>query len=158
MAVREKTSDVTADSVAAKIIETAPLIMYFIRRNARRDKRANSSIARVRLLAFLQNCPDSSLTSASESLGVTNATASALVETLVKGGLVERKSDPRERRRILLNLTKVGERELESARRARMAEIAAVLHDLPPQQLRQIEDGLSVLKDSFKQLGAHHDV
>lgn len=153
--ITEKTSPVTADMVAERVIETAPLVMYFIRQNARKDKSTSSSIPRIRVLAFLKNCPGSSLSRLSESLGVTNATASALVETLVQDGLVERRDDPSERRRIQLLLTRAGQKQLETARRLRVAEIAEVLADLLPDQLQQIQTGLSLLKQTFQQLNSH---
>jgi DNA-binding MarR family transcriptional regulator len=151
--VREASDLTTVQSVAARIIETTPLIMYFIRRKARKDK-SSSSIARTRVLAYLQNCPDSSLSMLSESLGVTNATASALVDSLVQENLVERQDDPNERRRVLLRLTRTGESKLETARRHRVAEIAEVLSDLPQDELEQIQCGLALLKKSFHNLNS----
>ncbi len=154
--VVDTTQEVTAQAVAARIMETAPLIMYFIRRNARKNKNSEASIARVRVLAFLQNCPDSSLTRLSESLGVTNATASTLVESLVQAGLVARKDDPAERRRILLRLTKTGQQQLETSRRLRVEEIVEVISNLSPSKLKQVEESLTLLKDSFNQSNSQY--
>lgn len=150
MTTSNKAAEVTADQVAAKLIETAPLIMYFLRNNARRDKESNSSIARLRAMAFLQNCPNSSLSQVSGALGITNATASSLIDGLVHAGLVERKGNPSTRRQILLKLTEPGERQLQATRRLRTSEIAALLSDLPFDQLEKVQEGLSILKESFQ--------
>ncbi len=153
MTTSNKSAEVTADQVAAKVIETAPLIMYFLKNSARRDKETNASIARLRAMAVLQTCPNSSLSKVSEALGITNATASSLIDGLVHGGLVERKGNPLTRRQILLKLTEAGERQLLTTRQTRMSEVAALLSDLPTEQLETIQAGLSILKESFKLTG-----
>jgi len=139
---------VTPSVVATKVMETAPLVMYFLRRNARRRSKA-VSIAQLRVLACLNNCPGSSLSQVAESLGVTNATASALIDRLVRNGLVDRSDDPRERRRVILSLTPAGKEQFLAVRQLGLAEIADLLADLPARKLEQINDGVSVLREVF---------
>ena len=53
----ELTAQAHAEVVASKVMEVAPLVLYFLRRNLRR-KRVAISASEVRVLAVLHNCRD----------------------------------------------------------------------------------------------------
>jgi len=63
------------------------------------------SVPQVRTMIYLKHHRGASLAALAEHLGNSSPTASALVERLVRRGLVHRAPDPRERRRVVLELT-----------------------------------------------------
>jgi DNA-binding MarR family transcriptional regulator len=81
-----------------------------------------------------------------EHLGVTKATASAMVDRLVQRGLIDRASHPQERRQVILKLTAVGGEHYQHSREKTSAEIATRLQQLSEEQLATISLGLNILK------------
>lgn len=142
-------------ALAARLIETVPLIMYHIRSNALRHGQSLTSLPQTRVLAFINNCPGSSLSRLAESLAVTRASASTMVDKLVRSQLVVRTTDPIDRRNVILSLTAAGESQLKAARRAAIEELAAVVEQLPGEKLVTLEESLSLLKDVFSQANAN---
>ena len=97
-----------SEECAARVMETIPLLMRFIRADMRSHNADSLSIPQLRSLAFINRNPGASLSLVAEHLGVTCATASTTIERLVQRNLVERTDNPQERRRVVLNLTKEG--------------------------------------------------
>ena len=139
----------TPEALAAEVLDTMPLVMYYIRSYVRRETKSSSSIPQVRVLAFIKRRPGSSLSELAEALGVTKATASTLVERMVQKRLVKRTEDPKERRCIVLTLTKEGEVHLAEVRDLAIGEVARILKDLPAQKLRKIHEGMALLHEVF---------
>lgn len=81
------------------------------------------TIRQLQVLAHLRWTPDTTAQQLAEALGVSTPTMSGIVDRVSTKGWVERRSDPEDRRRLLLRLTPSAERvlaELETpARRAR---------------------------------------
>jgi DNA-binding MarR family transcriptional regulator len=136
---------------AARVMETIPLLMRFIRADMRTHSADSLSIPQLRSLAFLKRNPGASLSEVAEHLGVTCATASTTIERLVQRNLVQRTDHPQERRRVVLNLTEEGKQLLEESQQKTRAHIAEILEDLSPEQVSQIEEGLTLLKNVFEQ-------
>jgi DNA-binding MarR family transcriptional regulator len=105
----------------------------------------------LRSLAFLNRHPGASLSELAEHLGVTCATASTTIERLVQRNLVERNDHPQERRRVVLSLTQEGKSLLEQSQEKTRAHIAEIIKELTPEQISQIEEGLTLLKNVFEQ-------
>ena len=82
-------------------------------------------------------------------LGVTPATASVLVDRLVRGGLLHRDSHPDERRRIRLSLTREGSQHLRTARTGTRRRLAEILGALPATDRAAISAGVSLLRHAF---------
>lgn len=81
------------------------------------------------ILALVEK-PGATLSSLAETLGADQATASALVDRLLAGGLVSRETDPADRRRAMLHPTEKAlhlAEGLAGARRASEDRIRAVL-------------------------------
>ncbi len=123
--------------------------MHFLRRNFRQNSKSNLSLPQVRVLAFLNRSPGASLTMVSDWLGVTNATASNIVERLVQLKLVKRIDDPEERRRITLNLTTQGEQNLLAARELAIEHMTSLLSKISESELTKLHDSLGILKEVF---------
>ncbi|MFX4639379.1 helix-turn-helix domain-containing protein, partial [Acinetobacter baumannii] len=73
------------------MIETIPAVMRFLRTKVKDHAGSSTSLPQIRTLGFLSMNPGASLSKVAEHLGVSNATASAVVDRLVQKGLVERK-------------------------------------------------------------------
>ncbi|MDM9383953.1 MarR family transcriptional regulator [Chlorogloeopsis sp. ULAP01] len=136
---------------AARVMDTIPLLMRFIRADMRTHSADSLSIPQLRSLAFLKRNPGASLSEVAEHLGVTCATASTTIERLVQRNLVQRTDHPQERRRVVLNLTQQGKQLLEESQDKTRAHIANILENLTPEQVSQIEEGLTLLKNVFEQ-------
>lgn len=148
------TPKVTPEECAANVIDAVPLVMQYLRVEMRRQGGTNLlSIPQFRALRFLSQYPGASLSNLAEHLGVTRATASSIVERLVRRGLIERVEDHQERRRNVHTLTPVGAKHLQQARDATRSRLASLLAELPDAKLRQVAEGATLLKDVFKD---HH--
>lgn len=139
------------EECAARVMETVPLLMRFIRADMRSHNAESLSIPQLRSLAFLNRNPGASLSEVAEHLGVTCATASTTIERLVQRNLVERNDHPQERRRIVLNLTEAGTMLLKQSQATTRAHIADILDSLTPEEVSNIEEGLTLLKNVFEQ-------
>ncbi|NMG11600.1 MarR family transcriptional regulator [Brasilonema sp. UFV-L1] len=151
MSLDKPSVGVTSFECAAKVMETIPLLMRFIRADMRTHSADSLSIPQLRSLAFLKRNPGASLSEVAEHLGVTCATASTTIERLVQRNLVQRTDNPQERRRVVLNLTQEGKLLLEQSQEKTRAHIADILESLTPEQVSQIEEGLALLKNVFEQ-------
>ncbi len=141
--------DVSAEHCARRILETVPEVMRLVRGEMRREAGEALSVPQFRVLAFLGRNQDASLTAGAGFVGVADATASAAVERLVRRGLVVRRSDPHERRRVQLRLTRAGTALLERARSRAHRRMAARLSDLDARERAVVAHGLDLLRRTF---------
>jgi DNA-binding MarR family transcriptional regulator len=139
----------TSEECAAKVMETIPLVMRFIRREMRAHNAGFLSIPQLRSLAFINRNPGASLSDLADHLGVTSATASATTERLVQRNLVQRDNHPQERRRIVLNLTDDGKYHLQQSLDHTRAQIGDLLESFSAEEFSQIAQGLALLKSVF---------
>ncbi len=139
-----------AEECAQAVMEAVPKVMRAIREEMRRHGTPLLSIPQLRTLAYLHRRPGSCLFHLAEHLGVTRPTASAIVERLVQRRLVTRTEDPRERRRVILRPTPLGTRLYQRARQSTHRWMVTTLSGLPPERLRQITQGISLLAEPFK--------
>lgn len=79
-----------------------------------------------RAIVFLRTNAPSTLSELAEALDVNPATASELVERMVEAGLVQRETNPKDRRQIQLSLTEEAIRKAKAMRAERIAEIEQV--------------------------------
>lgn len=146
------TTEITSEVCADRVLEVVPLVMRCLRAEIRRQGQPLLSVPQLRTMIFLKNFPGSSLSSVAEHLGVTKATASTLVEKLVKRGLINRVEHPQERRRHVLTLTAAGIDVFEEVRLATRSRLASLLENLSENQLIQINAGISLLEDIFTEV------
>ena len=118
---------------AARVMETIPLLMRFIRSDMRTHSADSLTIPQLRSLAFLKRNPGASLSAVADHLGVTCATASTSIERLVQRHLVQRSDHPQERRRIVLNLTTQGKSLLEESQEKTRFQFVIILPSLNSQ-------------------------
>jgi DNA-binding MarR family transcriptional regulator len=132
---------------ATELMATIPAVMKFIRTEMR--SHTVLSVPQFRVLALLYRQPGISLSAVAEHLGVTKATASAMIERLVQRGLIDRTTHPQERRQMMLTLTVEGSEHFCLSRGQTHAEITNQLKNLSEEQLITISSGLNILKKIF---------
>jgi DNA-binding MarR family transcriptional regulator len=141
----------TSTICSKEILESIPVVMHYLRRGIRRELGDKASIPQIRALSFIRRNPTSTLTTVSEYLAVSNATTSSIVDRLVKKGLVSRTEDPKERRCLQLSVTPKGQEEYRIVQEVAIAELTRVLTRLPDDQVRQIQEGLRLLKEALEE-------
>jgi DNA-binding MarR family transcriptional regulator len=137
------------DIVASKVMETTPMIMRFVRSKMRERPDSHTSVPQIRVMAFIESHPGCSLSPLSQHLGITSASASTMIERLVRGGLVERLIDPLKRRNVILHLTPPGQKELRGARQLAVEALSDQISQLDDTQLRHVEESMTLLKAIF---------
>ena len=139
----------TADRCARDVMEVVPVVMRVIRAEMRLRGGRFASVPQLRALGLVHRRPGASLTDVAVHLGVTPATASVLVDRLVRRGLLHRDSHPHERRRISLSLTREGSQHLRTARTGTRRRLAEILGPLPAPDRAAISAGVSLLRHAF---------
>lgn len=79
-------------------------------------------------------------------IGMDPAGTSRTLDELEARGLVERKRDPKDRRRLNVSLTAKGRRWYDTNRRAVFGEIAPLFEDLTDKEAKQLEGLLNRLR------------
>jgi DNA-binding MarR family transcriptional regulator len=143
---REQAEKATPESCARRILETVPAVMRLVRSEMRRGAGGSLSVPQFRVLAYLGRNSDASLSAVADFIGIADATASAMVERLVRRRLVVREGDPEERRRVRLRLTRGGSALLERAGARTRRHVAARLSALAPRDLTALGRGLGLLR------------
>jgi DNA-binding MarR family transcriptional regulator len=149
MGKKQPSEKITSEKCAARVMETIPLAMRFIRSDIRSRNSSTMSVPQFRTLAFLDRNPGASLSDLAEHLGVTAATASANTERLVQRNFVNRSDHPQSRRRVVLSLTEAGLEHLQQCRAQTRDRIAELFNNLAEEQILMIEEGLTLLQQVF---------
>ena len=142
---------------ATDIMTVVPAVTRFLRAGIRCHGKPHLSLSQLRVLYFLRRRSRASLSEVADYLDVTRPTMSAMVERLVQRGLVDRISDPAERRRIILTLTPTGEAEMERVYDATLQTVADRLEGLSEVQLQQVRAGLDILSSIFEEFSVPND-
>jgi DNA-binding MarR family transcriptional regulator len=143
--VSEGVPPVTADDVADRLLQVVPSTMRRIRGEMRNANSGGLTVPQLRALLFGRRHPGAGLSSLAKHLGVSLPGASGLVDRLVRADLVERTTDPNERRRIQLQLTGAGVELVSRAHLLVRARLSADLAELPPGQLEGLAAALETL-------------
>jgi len=120
--------------------------MHAIRREMRSGTTGRLTVPQTRALLYIGRRPGSSLGDLAVHLGVGPSTCSALVERLVRHGLVERSVDPQERRRIQLTATEGGMAVVAGARAQTRAWLRDGLSALDHDEVERLERAMDVLE------------
>ena len=78
--------------------------------------------------------------------GIAQPSVTALVTTLERAGFVERRSDPADRRVVLVAITAAGSDYLNARRRANIEVFAQIVDTLPPDEAAALAAALPALK------------
>lgn len=137
------------EQTAEMVMETVSAVTRAIRREMKRRRPVEMSMQQFRVLRIVERHPDISLSVLAEHMGLTNASASKLVESLVKQELVTREDSPEDRRRVVLNLTPAGRGALEEARSAALGRLAEILGELDAGDRTAVIRAMEVLRHSL---------
>ncbi len=95
-----------------------------------------------------------SMSELSSGLQLQPSTVTGLVDALVQQGLVDRRSDPEDRRVVRVRLSAKGQRGRERHRRAMRQRLMELLGDLEDDDLRRIHEALSLLHTAARHRAA----
>ncbi|MDA8095668.1 MAG: MarR family transcriptional regulator [Betaproteobacteria bacterium] len=142
------TNGALPDRCARSLLDALPLVMDFVRAHMR-ESRSSLSIAQFRALLFLRRHSGASLADLARHQGVAMATASVMVERLVRSGWVQRVPAPEERRRVCLSLSETGAKLVDQARTATHAQLAERLSSLSAEELDRVIESVLLLTRVF---------
>lgn len=103
---------------------------------------------RLRLLTFLRDQGDLTMTEMSQCLGVTPRAVTTYAQCLESGGLLARRPHPKDRRATLLHLTDRGRCATDALWAAHRDTIAAVVDHLSDEQKIALRDILTTLENT----------
>jgi DNA-binding MarR family transcriptional regulator len=147
----EATKRSSAQRCAADVLETAPLVHWFIRTQMRVYRRG-LSLPQFRCLMKIGRQPSASLSVVAEHLGASLPTASRIVAGLVDKRLLARQNAVRDRRQVSLVLTPRGQAMLSAARAATQRKMQKELNVLNAKQSAAVVDAMEILKRVFAPL------
>ena len=139
----------TVGECAHEILDGVPMVFRVIRAELRKYGAKEMSVPQYRTLAFVYRNEGASLSEVCDHIGLTLPTMSALVDGLVARGLVNRRTDREDRRRMTLTLTEPGRARLQSARAATMAYLEERLRQLSASDRATITLAMRMLRELF---------
>ncbi len=143
---------------AREVLETLPLVLRVIRAEIRRSRFPDFSLPQFRTLAFLGRNRGAMLTDVAEHLGLSLPAASKLIDALVSSKMVSRKTDPEDRRRMILVLTAAGERKYGVAMDSAVQMLASRVAALSDQENGQVVQAMKLLRAVFSSSPEDQDV
>lgn len=146
---------VDAAHCADAVLDTVPLVMDALRMAMRRHVGEQLSVPQFRCLNFVSMQPGCTIGAVAGFLGVTMPTASAMVDRLVRAGVVRPSTPAQDRRRSQLHLTAAGRAQLQQIRCGARGELRRAFAALTPAQLRTLDAGLGVMREAFLADGAN---
>jgi DNA-binding MarR family transcriptional regulator len=114
---------------------------------ARRWRDLDISMQQLRALYLLRDEEEASVGRLAELFGMGLPGASLLADRLVRSGYVERRADPDDRRRVLLSLTRVGDRLVGDLREGSTSQLRRWMAALPPEDLAALSRGWRALAE-----------
>lgn len=138
-----------AADCAAAVLEVIPAVMDALRKGMRRNAVEQPSVPQFRCLGFITRTPGCSVGAIAAFMGVTLPTASAMVDRLVRAGMVEPITATEDRRRLQLHASAAGLAQLTQIRQNVRDDIARVLSPNSQSELEQLAVGLALLRRNF---------
>jgi DNA-binding MarR family transcriptional regulator len=133
-------------TTAAAVLDTVPAAMDALRHAMRRHVGDEMSVPQFRSLNHVDQHAGCSIGDLAAFLGVTMPTASAMVERLVRAGLVETRADAADRRRSPLHITAAGSAQLRRIRRGAHDDLTQALAACSPDELATLQAGLQLIR------------
>lgn len=101
-------------------------------------------------LHAIRECGETKMSPLAEQLGLSMGAASTLIDRLVSRGLVQRLTDPQDRRAVHVSLTAKGRETLASAQERRRALMREVFLRLPAESRQLVLSGLGALVEAWE--------
>ena len=140
------------EQTAELVMETVSAVTRAIRREMREHRPIEMSMQQFRTLGVVQRHPGASLSVVAGHLGVTTASASKLIDALVKRGLVTRTDSPQDRRKVALDVTEAGRRAQGVARTAALGRLAESLTSLGESDRWAVIRAMEVLRHALERI------
>jgi DNA-binding MarR family transcriptional regulator len=147
-----RTNRPMATTCAEAVLKVMPGVMDAMRSAMRNQVGSALSVPQFRCLNFIAQRPGCSIGCVAKFLGVSMATASAMVDRLVTAGAVMPSTAAADRRRAELQLTAQGRALLDPIRKGAQQEFAQALGACSDDDLQVVCAGLGVLQRVFVQL------
>ena len=138
------------DECAKQILETVPLVMRSIRSELRKHASKELSVPQFRTLSFLSRRKGASLSEVAGHIGLTLPTMSTLIDGLVIRNFAVRRTHPKDRRRMILELTDRGQATLRSARDAAQTYLAELIEPLSAEERITVVNSMRILGSIFE--------
>jgi DNA-binding MarR family transcriptional regulator len=120
--------------------------IHLLRRVRKQDIRTDEGPARLSALSLLVFGGPKTLGELAAAEQVKPPTMSRIVAGLVRSRLVKITMDPRDARRMRIRATAKGNRLLQQGRQLRIADLAAHLDRLTPEELATLGEAVEILK------------
>ncbi len=112
------------------------------------------TMAQLRVLFRLRNRGPLTSGALASQLGVTLPTVTSVVDRLVTRGLVERRDDPEDRRRVILAIAPNGQALVERVQQGRRARLAAAVEAIDDEARAALLRGLEALGEAADSIDA----
>lgn len=140
---------VSAQRCATDLLEVLPQVMRALRNSMRGQLQEGLSVPQFRCLNFIDHNPGASIGEVAAFLGVTMATASAMVDRLTRAGYATAGVSAHDRRRATLQLSSAGRELLTRMRQGARRELATALQPLSDGERRSVAQALNALRRVF---------
>lgn len=117
-------------------------------------KEFKTSLSRFDVLAQLERFPDGlTMSDLSRRLIVSNGAITGLVDKLMAGGMVMRQDDPRDRRSVIVRLTRKGRESFARMARRHEEWVVSILGDLSVEAQSELLQNLTLLQRNLDMHG-----
>jgi DNA-binding MarR family transcriptional regulator len=134
-----------ASVLADRLLDVLSTASRRVKREMRRNSSPELTVPQFRALRYIERHPGTDLSSLAERLGMSDSSASALVERLARAGHVDRTPDPMERRRIRIELTRIGATVVGKAVLATRGWLSDELEAFEPLERQRLAEALELL-------------
>jgi DNA-binding MarR family transcriptional regulator len=141
---------VNPEECALELLDVVPLVMSDIRCEMRSRRTPDLTVPQFRTLVFVNSNTGSSLSEVAEYTGLTLPSASKLVDELIKHGLMVRKENPNDRRRLSLAITHHGVELLEASRKGTLKYLAEKLRAVNADNRDAIVKAMRAMRPVFQ--------
>jgi DNA-binding MarR family transcriptional regulator len=134
---------VPADELAARLHSAA---LHLLRRLAQEDRASGVSAPRLSALSVLVFGGPRTIGALAAAEGVTPPTMTRLVGAMASDGLVERLSDPGDRRIVRVQASETGRSLLLAGRDRRVATLTAMVTGLSAKERRRLDAAATIME------------
>lgn len=137
------------ERLAKGLLDVVPLIMRSIRAEMRAHRDAELSVPQFRVLNHVRLQGSVSLSELADHMGLTMPSTSTMIDVMVGRGLVDRRVNDSDRRKVAIEVTAKGSEAWASAWKATCESLLVRLGRLSESERRELETGLESLRRLF---------
>lgn len=137
------------EELARALLEIVPTVMRSIRSEMHTSQGAELSVPQFRILNYVLLHESVSLSDIAEHMGLSLASMSKTIDGLVARGLIDRQTDPANRRKVAISTTESGIRALTTARSCTREAMMQRLGAIDATRRLELLRGLSALRPLF---------